>query len=126
MRTRPAHLRTRATQGSSFGQAAQLIRPTGHRDSTGVWVPDAETALDITLATLPAVTLNEQRRRELTEGGIQLDAGRVFWTATEIRPVSATSAGDIIVYAGERYRLRTVDVWSSDLWEAIGVRQENQ
>lgn len=123
---RPTHLRRRATEGASFGQPAQLIRPGGSRDNTGQWVPTEPEPETLTLATLPAASLSERRQRELTEGGVQIDAARAFWTSTRIVPISADSAGDIIVYNGDRWRIRLAVAWSTDLYEGIGVRQENQ
>ena len=111
---------------TAFGEAAALVRVTGSRDANGEW-SETETSTAITCATAPASPAHA-RVREIIEGGVQLDAIRMFWLAEDVTvqdDSAAQSAGDIIVYAGERYRARATQRWRR-YSEAIGVRIEAQ
>ena len=119
---RPPHLRQRPITGRAFGKPATLIR-TGGSWADGVWV-ETETPSAIFCATAPVEAV-DPRARQLTEGGVQLDAARLFWTAEELQPQRDDSAGDLIVYGGQRYRVRETQPWEG-FWEALAVRQEGQ
>lgn len=125
MRQRPAHLRRRQVNGQAFGEAATLIRTQGAFQN-GVWT-EAETPQDISCATAP-MSGTDARAAELTEGGVQLSAVRLFWLSERVVPASDNppSAGDLIVYKAERFRVRGVAPWEDDFFEAVGVRQDDQ
>ena len=101
-----------------------LVRTGGSRDTTGRWT-ETETETAITAATAPP-DRRDPRVRDITEGGIQLDALRRFFTAEEVRPaVNDETSGDILVYRGERWRVMQTAPWG-DYFDTIAVRQENQ
>ena len=122
--TRPAHLTRRQIGGRAFGERADLVRTMGMRNHFGVF-EDVETITPIDCATAPP-DRRDERVRVLTEGGIQLDALRTFWTVDDIQTsVDDTSAGDIIAYNGERWRARMTARWGG-FSDTLGVRIEGQ
>ena len=121
---RPPHLATRQFTGRAFSEAATLIRVAGSRNEYGEHT-ETETSTEIKCVTAAVSGIDEERRRVLSEAGVQLDAGRLFWLALTAEPVSATGNGDIIVYGGERWRVSEVQRWG-DFAEVLAVRQEPQ
>ena len=85
------------------------------------------TPTDTTCSTAPASSNNaDPRVRLLTEGGVQLDALRQFWTSEELTPALAgSSAGDILIWGSQRWRVRSTGRWGS-FSDTIGERMENQ
>lgn len=121
---RPAALRDRQLTGRAFAVPFVLIRVDGSFDTDGRWVP-TETRADITGATYPP-DRRDARVREITEGGIQLDALRRFLTLEKVRPAgNDKTPGDIIEYGGERWRVRMTAPWGR-FFDTIAVRQEDQ
>ena len=120
---RPAALTRRQVTGRAFAEAVTLIRTTGTRDATGRWA-ETETETEIRAATYPP-DRRDPRIRELTEGGVQLNALRRFFTAEEVRAAANDTSGDIIVYGGERWRVRLTAPWGR-YFDSIAVRQEDQ
>ena len=120
---RPAHLTRRQVTGRAFGETATLIRTSGSRDQTGVYT-ETETREDLDCATAPASEFSS-RVRAIMEGGIQLDAIRMFWHETDLHPASDGASGDLIEYAGDRYRVRSTQRWGG-FSQSLGVRQEGQ
>ena len=117
-------LTNRQITGRAFGTPVTLVQTSGSRDSTGRWTA-TETETTITAATAPP-DRRDPRVRAITEGGIQLDALRRFFTTIEVRPAAnAETSGDIIVYAGERWRIMQTAPWG-DYFDSIAVRQEDQ
>ena len=124
---RPLHLTRRQIRGRMFGESATLITVTTTFNAFGEPV-QAESPAPLTCATAPASEGGAGGRvRELMEGGIALEAMRVFWTVETPRPVADDSAGDIIVFPvdGERWRVHAVEPWGG-FSECVGVRQEGQ
>ena len=126
---RPQHLVRRQVQGRMFGEAAQLVTVRTEVNQFGE-ASSTETMVDVTLATAP-VSAGDARVRQLAEGGVELSSMRMFWLAETPRPVVyedvnvAGSVGDVIVYSGERYRVRVVANWGGYV-EVIAVRLEDQ
>ena len=120
---RPQHLVRRQVQGRMFGEDATLV-------TVGTSVNDfgepssTETTADITCATAP-VSAGDARARIIEEGGVALSDLRLFWTAEELDPVTDGSAGDIVIYEGERFRIRETARYGS-FSESVGQRQEPQ
>ena len=121
---RPAHIVNRQSRGRAFGESATLVTVTTGVNDFGEPV-QIETLAAITCATAPPSTKDDSRVRQLMEGGIALSAMRMFWTVEQPRPVADDSAGDIIVFNGERFRVHSVAPWGG-FSECIGVRQEGQ
>ena len=121
---RPAHLTARQIRGRMFGESATLITVITSTNAFGE-PAQADVSAPITCATAPPSGKDDPRVRQLIEGGIALEAMRLFWTVETPRSVAADSAGDIIVYAGERWRVRSVAPWGG-FSEVVGVRQEGQ
>ena len=128
MLERPTHLSTRQIQGRAFSELAALIRTTGMFNQYGEFT-DTETQSDIITSSQPVTTGNDARVRELTEGGVQLNSLRIFYTVEDLNPVTeGESSGDIIVYPranGERYRVMGTKRWPG-YSESIGQRMEAQ
>ena len=110
--------------GRYFNDVATLIRVTADYDDCGRTVT-AEAEAEIRCATAP-VSGAEARSREPTEAGVVLDAARRFWLVDEVEPVSDNSPGDIIVYAGERWRVARVERWTANAHEVLAQRIEGQ
>ena len=123
-RVRPRHLRDRRITGQAFGERATLIRTATARNSYGESTETEASGVDVACATAP-VEAGTPRARAITEGGIRLDATRLFWLLDAVEPVGNASAGDLIVYGGERYRVSESQPWGH-FWEVLGVRQEGQ
>lgn len=121
---RPAHLRQRQVRGRAFSTTASLVRTTGAYDANGEYAETEAAPVSITCSTVP-VTAGDPRARLLTEGGVQLDAARIFWLSESVQPVTDDAAGDILVYDGERYRVKETQPWGP-FWEVLGLRQEGQ
>lgn len=119
-------VRRRLEVSRYFGCPATLVRVMGDFDpNTGAPV-ETETETAIRCATAPA-TGDDARVRVLTEGGVQLDSMRRFWTVEPVEPVVEDGGpGDVLIYDGERYRARVVDRWGPGAFEVLAVRQEGQ
>ena len=121
---RPNHLAQRQVVGRAFSEKLTLIRTVGSRNNVGEY-SEVEQLFPTVCATAP-VSGNDARVRLLTEGGVQLDMMRVFWTVQDLDPVvEGHSAGDIVEFEGDRFRIRLTQRWGS-FSESIGVRQEGQ
>ena len=121
---RPTHLAQRQVVGRAFSEKLTLIRTVGARNSFGEYT-ESEQLIPTVCATAPA-SGNDARVRLLTEGGVQLDALRLFWTTQDLNPVVKDhSAGDIVEFDGERYRIKLTQRWGS-FSESVGVREEGQ
>ena len=123
MLQRPSHLVSRQIQGRAFSEAVSLIRTTGTRNEFGEY-SETETGTDTLCATAP-VTSTDPRARMLMEGGVQLDAMRIFWMVETPDSVDDDSAGDILLYESERWRVEQVQRWGGFV-EVLAVRQEVQ
>ena len=130
---RPPHLVSRQMGGRAFSEPLVILRTSGARDKTGEWT-ETETREETTCATAPAGTSGSSggRVRQLMEGGVRLDAMRDFWTVEDLRPAveeasdgTGGSAGDIVVFEGERYRIDSTARWGG-FSESLGIRQEGQ
>ena len=121
---RPNHLAQRQVVGRAFSEKLTLIRTVGSRNYFGEYT-EVEQLFSTVCATAPA-SGNDARVRQLTEGGVQLDALRIFWTTQDLNAVvEGHSAGDIVEFEGERFRIRLTQRWGS-FSESIGQRQEGQ
>ena len=105
-------------------QPAVRIARLGHRDEHGEW-RTTETETPIEAVTAPAGGRAGGRIRELTEAGVQLEAIRQFWTTSDLTPADENTAGDHIMWGGERWQIEGVDRWG-DFLEATAVRREQQ
>ena len=123
---RPAHLAHRQSIGRAFGEQATLNTITTTCNEFGEPV-QAESPAPITCATAPPTTRDNPRVRQLIEGGVALEAMRMFWLVPTPRSVADDSVGDIIVYprGGERWRVHSVAPWGR-FSECIAVRIEGQ
>ena len=124
MRQRPSHLAVRQTDGFAFGDSAQIERKTGQRNSAGRWVENAAILIDIGCSTAPVQDVGRQRRLE--EGGIRLNAARMFWTSKLVIAQTDDNQGDIIIYKEERWQVHEVETWDGSLYESMAVRVEGQ
>ena len=121
---RPTHLTNRQIRGRMFGEPATLLTVTTSVNDFGESA-DSEAPAPITCATAPPPGKEDARVRQLIEGGVALEAMRLFWTVETPRSVADDSAGDIIVFEGERFRVRSVAPWGG-FSESVGVRLEGQ
>ena len=123
---RPQHLVDRQITGRAFSEEISVLRTAGAYNDDGEYV-ETDIPADTLCATAPPST-QDARVRELTEGGVKLEAMRLFWTAEDLRPASSETAGDIVVFPredGERFRVRMTQRWG-DFSESLAVRQEAQ
>ena len=112
--------------GQAFGEnATRLSFSGGARNTSGEWVDGAPREEAIRCASAPMTTQDEARLRELGVDGITLAGGRRFWTTTTLVSVDGESAGDLIVYDSERWRVVSVQRWEGFV-EAYAQRQEPQ
>ena len=124
MLNRQPHLQHRQVQGRAFSEPVQIVRTGGHY-VLGTYSETESTPTDTLCSTAPA-TANDARVRQLTEGGVQLEALRRFWTEQELTPALAgTSTGDVLIWGGQRWRVRSTSAWGS-FSDTIGERMENQ
>lgn len=121
---RPQHLVRRQVRGRMFGESAQLVTVRTTVNQFGE-PSSTETTAAITCATAPP-SAGDPRVRMIAEGGIALEAMRLFWMAEQPRPVAdEESVGDIIVYSGERFRVHSVEPWGG-FNSIVAVRIEGQ
>lgn len=121
---RPDHLTARQMQGRAFSEAISIIRTAGDYNAYGEF-EETETPSPSLCATAPSTGQRPQERR-LMEGGVALSDMRIFWTVEALDPlVEGQSAGDLVEFGGERFRIRASDNWGG-FSESIGVRQEGQ
>ena len=124
---RPNHLAQRQVVGRAFSEKLTLIRTVGSRNDFGEYA-EVEQLFPTVCATAPisAGAAGDPRLRLLTEGGVQLNMLRLFWTTQDLNPVvEHHSAGDIVEFDGERYRIKLTQRWGS-FSESVGERQEGQ
>lgn len=124
---RPNHLAQRQVVGRAFSEKLTLVRTVGSRNVHGEYT-EVEQLFPTVCATapIPSGSAGDARVRLLTESGVQLDGLRIFWTTQDLNPVvEGHSAGDIVEFNSERYRIRLTQRWGS-FSESIGVRQEAQ
>ena len=62
----------------------------------------------------------------VSEAGVALSDARFIWTSTPVAAQSSTSAGDIIIWDGDRYRVHSAAKWDDLLYWVIAVREEGQ
>ena len=130
---RPTHFTARTLQGDGFGEALQIIRTAGAYDGTGEWTATESPPVDTHGATAPGAGQGDNPRVRvlLDGGGVRLDDVRLFWMVESLDPVRPPcgddpgSFGDIVVFAGERYRVRGTARWDG-FSETVGVRIEGQ
>lgn len=138
MRQRPTHLEGRQVGGDAFGEPVRLYFPTSTRQAYGRFEETDGPPTDTLCATQPGTTLAAGRQRELMEGGVQLNAARVFYLAERLEPVTADGPGSILLYpvevnddgtvdttAAARWRARSVEPWGG-FFEVVAIRQEGQ
>ena len=123
---RPQHLVRRQISGRVFSEPVTIVRSQGSRNEFGEYV-EMETMVDSLCATAPASGVSQEAiLRELTEGGVQLDSIRVFWTVEDMNPVvEGDDSGDKLIYLGERYRVHLTQRWGG-FSESICKREEGQ
>ena len=125
MLRRPQHLVRRQISGRVFSEPLTIVRSHGARNAFGEYV-ERETTLETLCATAPVAGVSQDIIRELTQGGVQLDAIRVFWTVEDLNPVvEGRDAGDKLVYLGERYRVHLTQRWGG-FSETVCKREEGQ
>ena len=121
---RPNHLAQRQVVGRAFSEKLTLIRTVGARNSFGEYT-ESEQLIPTACATAP-VSGSDARARLILEEGVRLEAVRYFWIIEVIDPVVEDhSAGDILLFENERWRVRAVQKWGGFV-EALAVRQEPQ
>ena len=121
MRVRPAFLAQRTIQGRRFSENVTLVRTSGFRNEDQDWRGSGQTA-NIRCATAP-MPGEDDMARLLEDGGVRLEDTRLFWTREELVPASLFSAGDILVFEGERFRVAATDRWGQ-VSESVGIRQD--
>ncbi len=126
MLRRPQHLVRRQISGRVFSEPVTILRPQGSRNEFGEY-NEIDTRMETLCATAPASGVSQEAvLRELTEGGVQLDSIRVFWTVEDLNPViEGYDSGDKLIYLGERYRVHLTQRWGG-FSETIGKREEAQ
>ena len=120
---RPSFLRSRRVTSRFFRDTATLLRGTGARSTTGEWVETAGEPRQLSCSVAPVAG---PREAEVREAGLRLSDARTFYTLEPLSPQTATSAGDVLVWSGERWRVRETLRWAEDLHESMGVRVETQ
>ena len=128
--TLPAHSPGLAVAGSAFEETAEIVR-IGGSWADGVFTDAEADPVAVRVVTSPVTgAAGDARVRVLTEGGIQLDALRVFWLPVEVVSQRSgggpESSGDLILYRGERWRASDVQRWLPDFFEVLAVREEGQ
>ena len=120
MLDRPTYLENRQIQGRAFSEPLTIRRTQVTRNAYGEH--DEEFAVIQTLCATHPVN----RLREKMQGGVELEEDRVFYTVEELHPVvESSSAGDIVVYKNETYRINSTQNWGT-YSESLGKRQEGQ
>ena len=107
-------------------EPAVMVRSEATKNRIGE-LSVTETETEITCATHPPSS-GDPRVREIMEGGIKLEAMRSFWTVEDLDPVRygpGGSAGAVIVYEGERWRVSGTKRWYG-FSEHLCVRIEDQ
>ena len=85
-----------------------LLRPRGAYNDDGEWVVESSTQVPIMVSTVPVSgnARGDGLIRRLLEGGVQLDATRLFFTVEDLVPTDGDTAGDFLLYRGQRWRVR--------------------
>ncbi len=119
---------TRPFMSLRFRESTVLIRQEpGSRNEFGEWVPGAETETELDVVSAPpsAATV-----RDVLPEGARLHDWRTFWFEHSARPLrvgQGQTDGDVIEYAGIRYRIRHVQDWQPHGFvEVLAVREEGQ
>lgn len=120
---RPEHLTSRTIE-TSFGEPSTLIRTEGSWNDDGDWVESEPVRTAIEISTQP-VSGSDARVRKLLEEGERLEGMRIAKSLIRLVPLSQGTAGDILLYDGETWRVRNVKRWRT-YDEALIVRQEEQ
>lgn len=125
MLRRPVHIQQRSIRGRTFSERVTIIRTIGEFNVYGEYHESTMETETLCATATPITLANPARLRVITEGGLVLSASRVFWTIETLEPVSDSSAGDILLYMGERWRVRETNRWFG-FNESVAERQEGQ
>ena len=119
---------SRHTIGKRFRETATLIRhEPGAYNEYGEWVSGAEVPMEVTVVSAPtdAATV-----RNVLPEGVRLQDARRFWLPDHPQPVrlgAEASSGDILQYAGVRYRVHHAEDWRPHGFvEVLAIREEGQ
>ena len=121
---RPTHLSQRQVRGRAFSERVTIQHIIGEHNVFGE--PSTARETETLCATAPASSGSNAnaRVRDITEGGVLLKAIRYFWTVEDVHPVAYDEGpGDIMVYAGERWRVQSTQRWGG-VSESVAVRLE--
>ena len=114
MLRRPTHLSQRQVRGRAFSERVVIQHIIGEHNVFGEPSESVDREAETLCATAPASAGSnaDARVREITEGGVLLEAIRYFWTVEDVHPVAYDEGpGDIMVYAGERWRVQSTQRW---------------
>ena len=125
MLRRPTHLSQRQVRGRAFSERVTIQHIIGEWNVYGQY-STATRETKTLCATAPPTTASDARVREITEGGILLEAIRFVWTVEELHSVSYDEGpGDIVIYQGEKWRVQNTQRWGG-FSESVVVRIEDQ
>ena len=120
---RPTHLSQRQVRGRAFSERVTIQHIIGEHNVFGKPSTAIERETETLCATAPAAASSsaDARVREITEGGVLLEAIRYFWTVEDVHPVAYDEGpGDILVYAGERWRVQSTQPLGRDFGVGCG------
>ena len=113
MLRRPVHLSQRQVRGRAFSERVTIQHVIGEHNVFGEY-STATRETETLCATAPATGTGaaDARVREITEGGVLLEAIRFFWLIEDVHSVAYDEGpGDILIYAGERWRVKSTQRW---------------
>lgn len=118
---RPGYTRSRAIKRSFFSEKLTIRREEGRRVQ-GIWSL-ANSDTETTGSTAPPDAGDARVRRVLEEqGGLRLEAMRLFWTVEALDGPSGTSRGDLVIWDGQLWRVVNSRPYG-DFWEAFCQRE---
>ena len=122
---RPTHLDVRQIRGRAFSEPLTIQHTQAEFNVYGEPSESVEAESVTLCATAPPTGREDARVRVIMEGGVQLDAIRIFWTVETLHSVGDHGPGDILIFEGERWRVHGTQRWQG-FSESIAVRQEGQ
>ena len=95
---RPTHLDERQMRGRAFSEPLTILHIEAEWNVYGEAQTSVEKRTETLCATAPPTGREDARVRVVTEGGVQLDAIRIFWTVETLHPVGDHGSGDILIF----------------------------
>ena len=119
---------TRPFASPRFREEALLIaQEPGYDNDYGEWAPGPESQNSISVVSAPP---SAATARDVLPEGARLHDWRTFWFEHSARPLrvgQGQTDGDVIEYAGIRYRIRHVQDWQPHGFvEVLAAREEGQ